>query len=186
MATPSDERIVIETPTKKRWRLTSLGIIVTILAAGLVGSRTGNFTLILGLVGLVFFGPMTIASLVRALRNRPVLILDADGFTDYGSLISAGRVPWQEVSSIENRAFRRRVFVAIKVTDRAAFLARQSAWHRFLRKVNGPMAAGDILIPDSVLPMRPAELLSTMRRLQRAAQRSTPRSAPRGGTGRPV
>ncbi len=160
-----------------------LGTVVTIVALVLVSDRSdGIFGLVLGLLGLVLFGPLTFVRLLQAIRNQPALILDAGGFTDHGSLISAGYVPWQEVASIEERTFRRRVFVAIKVTDRAAFLARQSAWHRFLHRVNGPMAAGDILIPGNVLPMRPAELVKTMRRLQRAAQRS----AHRGGTGRPA
>jgi hypothetical protein len=173
MATQSDERIVIETPPRKRRRLYVLPAIVSFVAVVLIADRSDKtFGLILGVVVLAFFGPLTVAMLVRTMRKRPALILDADGFTDHGSLISAGYVPWQEVQQIEERAFRRRVFVAIKVTDPAAFLARQSAWHRFLRRVNGPMAAGDILIPDNVLPMRPAELVKTMRRLQRAAQRS--------------
>jgi hypothetical protein len=183
MATATDDRIVIETPPQKRRRRTILGIILTVVGVVLISDRSsGTFGLALGLIVLVFFGPLTLVMLVQAIRNRPALILDADGFTDHGSLISAGYVPWQEVASIEERAFRRRVFVAIKVTDRAAYLARQSAWHRFLLRVNGPMAAGDILIPDNVLPMSPAELVKTMRRLQRAAQRS----AHRGGTSRPA
>jgi hypothetical protein len=180
MTNPSDERIVIETPARKRWRLTSLGLIVTVLAAGLVASRTGEFQLILGLVGLVFFGPTTVALLIRAVRNRPVLILDADGFTDRSSMISGGFVSWQEVQRIEDRLFRRRVFVTVTVSDRAAFRARQSAWRRIMLRINGPMVAGDVLIPDSVLPMRPAELVKTMRRLHRAAQRR----AHGGGTSR--
>jgi DNA-binding MarR family transcriptional regulator len=88
-------------------------------------------------------------------------------------MISPGFVPWQEVQRIEERAFRRRVFVAITVTDREALRARQSAWHRLLLRINGPMAAGDILIPDNALPMSPAALVKTMRRLHRAAQRRT-------------
>jgi hypothetical protein len=35
------------------------------------------------------------------------------------------------------------------------------------------MVSGDILIPDNVLPMRPAELVKAMRRLQRGAQHRT-------------
>jgi hypothetical protein len=183
MATPPDDRIVIETPPRKRNRFVVLGTIATIVALVLVSDRSdGTFGLVIGLIGLVSFGPLTFVRLLQAVRNQPALILDAEGFTDHGSLISAGYVPWQEVASIEERAFRRRVFVAIKVTDPAAFLARQSAWHRFLRRVNGPTAAGDILIPDNVLPMRPAELIKTMRRLERAAERS----ARRGGTARPA
>ncbi len=173
MANPSDERIVIETPPKKRWRLAGLGVLVTILAAGLVAYQREKFELILGLVGLVLFGPLTIASVVRAVRNRPVLVLDADGLTDRSSLISGGFIPWQEVQRIEDRLFRRRVFLTVTVTDRAAFRARQPAWRRLILRINGPMVAGDVLIPDSVLPMRPADLAKTMQRLQRAAQRRT-------------
>jgi hypothetical protein len=172
MTNPPEDRIVIETPARQRWRLASLGLFLTVLSAGLVAFHSHDDTeLIAGLVGLVFFGPVTFALLVRAVRNRPVLILDADGFTDHASLISGGLVSWQEVQRIEDRPFRRRVFVTVTVTDPAAFRARQSAWHRLMLRINGPMAAGDILIPDSVLPMRPAELVKTMRQLQRAAQR---------------
>ena len=45
--------------------------------------------------------------------------------------------------------------MTVTVTDQAAFRARQSAWHRLLLRINGPMSAGDILIPDDVLPMSP-------------------------------
>jgi hypothetical protein len=181
MTVQSDERIVIETPVRQRWRLPTLWIMFTVLSAVLVASRPhGDLGLVLGLIGLVFFVPITLALLVRAMRNKPALILDADGFTDHASLISVGFVPWQDVQRIEDRLFRRRVLVTITVTDRAAFRARLPAWHRLILRLNGPMVAGDILIPDSVLPMGPAALVKTMRRLHRAAQRP----APRGGTNR--
>jgi hypothetical protein len=175
MAIPSDERIVIETPSRKRWRLASMGLIVTVLSAALVANRGGRVEVTFGLVGLVLFGPLTVASVVRAVRNRPVLVLDADGLTDHTSIISGGFVPWQEVQRIEDRQFRRRIFVTVTLTDREAFRARQPAWRRLLLWINGPTAAGDVLIPDSRLPMRPAELVKTMRQLQLAAQRRTPR-----------
>lgn len=181
--TQTDDRIVIETPPRKRNGQVVMGSIVTAVAVAVVADRSdGTGGLVIGLVALVFFAPLTLAVLVRAMRNRPALVLDADGFTDHGSLISAGYVPWREVQTIEEYPVRRRIFVAVTVTDRAAFLARQSAWHRFLRRINGSATAGDILIPDNALPMRPAELVKTMRRLQRAAQRR----APGGGTARPA
>jgi hypothetical protein len=180
MTIPPDERIVIETPARKRWRLATMGLIVTVLAAALVANRSGGFEVIFGLVGLVLFGPLTVASVVRAMRNRPVLVLDADGFIDRTSLISGGFVSWQEVQRIEDRQFRRRVFVTVTLSDGEAFRARQPAWRRLLLRINGPTAAGDVLIPDSRLPMRPAELVKTMQRLQRAARHR----APRGGASR--
>ena len=183
MAIQSDERIVIETPARQRWRLPSQGLILTVLSAGLVAYKSGgDVGLVIGLIGLVLFGPITLVLLVRATWNKTALILDADGFTDHASLFGAGFVPWQEVQRIEDRLFRRRVFVTVTVTDRTAFRARQPAWRRLVLRLNGPMVAGDILIPDSVLPMSPAALVKTMRRLHRAASRPTPR----GGTNRRV
>src|SRR5690349_10631668 len=120
MASSPDDRIVIETPARQRWRLPSQGIVLTVLSAVLVVARSGgDVGLIVGLVGLVLFGPITLVLLVRATRTKPALILDADGFTDHASLISVGFVPWQEVQRIEDRLFRRRVFVTVTVTDRA-------------------------------------------------------------------
>jgi hypothetical protein len=181
MAIQTDDRIVVDPPARRRRRNLIFGIAATLLGAGVVANGSGGtFGLVIGLILLVFFGPVTLVMLGRALSKNPVLVLDADGFTDNASLISAGYVSWQDVQRIEERPFRRRVFVAITVTDRAAFLAGQSAWHRFLHRINGPTAAGDILIPDNVLPMSPAALVKTMRQMQRAALRRSPSE----GTGR--
>jgi hypothetical protein len=181
MTTQHDDRIVVETPASKRRRLVLMAIIATGLPTLLVTARPyGDFGLVIGTLALVVFVPVTVVFLLRAIRNRPVLVLDAEGFTDRGSVISAGHVSWQEVQRIEEKPAGRRVFVAVTVNDRDAFRARQSAWHRLLLRLNGPMVAGDILIPDSVLPMSPAELVKTMRRLHRQAVGR----APRGGTNR--
>jgi len=172
MAIQSDDRIVVETPPAQRRRSFPMGIIVTGIGAALIARHPAGYVgLTIGLIGVAFFGPLTIALILRAVRNRPALILDADGFTDHGSLISAGYVPWQEVQEIDERRFGRRIFVTVKVTDPDAFRARQPVWRRLLYRINGRTAAGDILIPDNVLSVRPAELVKTMKRLQRAAQR---------------
>jgi len=181
MAIQSDDRIVIETPSGRRWRPAVQGIVLTVLSAALVVTGSGGGPrLVIGLIGLVLFGPITLALLVRAVRNTPVLILDADGFTDRTPPLGVGFVRWQEVQRIEDRLFRRRVYVTVKLIDREAFRARLPAWHRLILRLNGPMTAGDILISDSVLSMSSAALVKTMRRLHRAARRP----APGGGANR--
>jgi hypothetical protein len=175
------EPIVVETPAGQRRRLAALGVIMTAVSAFLVAIRSdGDVGLAVGLLGLVFFGPITLALLVRALRNHPVLILDADGFTDRSTLIAAGRVPWPDVSRIDKRPFMNRVFVAVTLTDPAGYRARQPAWRQLVIHLNRRLVRGDIFIPDNVLPMPPAELVKTMRRLQHAA----PRRVHGGGTDR--
>jgi hypothetical protein len=172
MAIQHDERIVVQTPAARQRRLLILGIAVTSVSAAVVAYRAGGyFGLVIGLLGLVIFVPITISAVLRAMRNQPALILDADGFTDHASLTSAGYVSWRDVQQIDERPYRRRTFVMLTVTDRAAFRARQSAWHRFLLRINGRQVAADIIIPDNTVSMRPAELVKTMRRLHRAAQR---------------
>ncbi len=179
MAHPPDDRILVEMPAIRRRRLIILGIVVIAVSAAVVADRSdGVVGLVIGLLGLVFSGPVTLLFLLRGIRNRPVLILDAEGFTDHGSLISAGRVSWKDVQRIDERPVRRRVFVTVTVNNREAFRARQSVWHRILLRINGPTAGGDIFIPDNVLSIGPAELVKTMRRLHRAAQRGAP-----GGSG---
>jgi hypothetical protein len=89
-------------------------------------------------------------------------------------------VPWPDVSRIDERPFMNRVFVAVTLTDPAAFRARQPAWRRLVIHLNRRLVRGDIFIPDNVLPMPPAELVKTMRRLQHAARRR----AHGGGTDR--
>src|SRR5579863_3435306 len=180
------EPIVVETPAGQRRRLAALGGNMT-AGSGFLGAvrADGPVRLAAGLLGLVFFGPITLALLVRAGRNHPVLILDADGFTDRSTLIAAGPVPWPDVSRIDERPFMNRVFVAVTLADPAAFRARQPPWRRLVIRLNRRLVRGDVFIPDNVLPMPPAELVKTMRRLHRAAQRR-PRGGETGagGTGR--
>jgi hypothetical protein len=174
MTIQSGDRIVVETPAARRRRLVSMGIIATGVSLVLVVDRSDGTTgLVIGILAFLFFGPITLVQLLRGIRKLPVLILDSDGFTDRSTLLSPGFVPWPEVQQIEERPFRRRTFVTVTVTDRAAFRARQPAWRRLLLRINGPMVSGDILIPDNVLPMSPAELVKTMRRLQRGARHRT-------------
>ena len=46
----------------------------------------------------MFFGPITLALLIRALRNHPVLILDAEGFTDRSTVMKRTARWWPAVS----------------------------------------------------------------------------------------
>ena len=63
MAIQSGDRIVIETPAGRRWRPAVQGSVLTVLSAALVVVGPGGaFRLVIGLVGLVglvIFGPIT-------------------------------------------------------------------------------------------------------------------------------
>jgi hypothetical protein len=174
MAIPQRERVVVSTPSGQRRRLAVIGIIMTGLSAALVVTQPyGILGLAVGAAALVFFGPLTVSLVIRAVRHTPVLILDADGFTDRATVTGAGRVLWQDVHRVEERPFMGRVFVTVTVRDPAAFRRRLPAWRRPFLWINQHLVGGDVFIPDSVLPM-PAQDLVKMMRAFRHDSRNSP------------
>jgi|SRR5450755_2837626 hypothetical protein len=173
MTIQQGERIVVGTPARQRWRLAVIGIVMTGLSAALAVTRPyGDLGLVVGVLGLVFFGPLTLSLLLRAARRTPALILDGDGFTDHATLAAAGFVRWEDVHSVSEQPFAGRIFVTVTVTvaDRAAFRRRLPAWRRPFLRINQHLAGGDVFIPDSVLPMPPGDLVKMMRTFRHEAR----------------
>jgi len=168
MTIQQGERIV-GTPAGQRWRLALIGLIMTGLSAALAVTRPyGDLGLAVGVIGLVFFGPITISLLLRAVRRTPVLV--GDGFTDHATLAAAGFVRWDEVHSVSEQPFAGRIFVTVTVKDRAAFRRRLPAWRRPFLWMNQHLVRGDVFIPDSVLPMPPGDLVKMMRTFRHEAR----------------
>ena len=174
MTTQQADDVIVSTPVRQRWRQAVIGIIMTAVSAALVATQPyGTLGLVVGIIGLVFFGPATLILAYRAIRRTPALILGPDGFTDRSTITCAGFVPWREVHKIEEQAFRARVFVTVTVKDPAAFRRRLPVWRRPLSWMNRGLVSGDVHIPESVLPVPASELVQTMRSLRRRAHART-------------
>jgi hypothetical protein len=174
MATQHADDVVIRTPARQRWRQGGIGMILTGVSAVLVATQPyGVLGLVVGIVGLLFFGPVTVVLLYRAVRRSPALVLSASGFTDRSTIVCAGFVPWRDVHSIDEQAFRGRIFVTVTMKDRAAFRRQLPAWRRPLAWMNQSLVAGDVHIPESVLPVTSAELVRMMRSLRHQAHART-------------
>jgi hypothetical protein len=136
---------------------------VLILLAGIGGGGTGGLlVLLVGAVGTLFFVPSTAYLLRQAARRGPALILSTRGFTDHASAIGVGFVAWSEVTDIRTSAVRGRAFVAVKLRDPRAILARQSMWRRALLRLNRKWFEGDVFIPEAILPISAKKLISLM------------------------
>jgi len=170
MAMQQGEDLAVSTSARQRWRLPGLAAIMTAGSAALIITRTdGGLDVVVGLLGLAFFGPITLWSLLRAITPQPALILSAGGFTDRATATGAGFVPWPEVQRIDARLFLGRVLVTVTVKDPAAFRRRQPAGRRLLLRINRSLVAGDVFIPENLLPMPAADLVHTMRALHHQA-----------------
>jgi hypothetical protein len=162
-----DEDVRINPTRRQQWRLVGMGAImsavsVLLLLAGIGGGVRGLLFVVVGALGSLFFVPSTAYLLGQAARRGPAVILSTRGFTDHASAIGVGFVPWSEVTSIRTRSVRGRAFVAVKIRDPRAVLARQSAWRRALLRLNRKWFSGDVFIPETVLPISAKELISLM------------------------
>jgi len=152
---------------RQQWRLVGMGAVmsvvsVVLLLAGIGAGTPGLLLLVVGALGALFFVPSTAYLLGQAARRGPALILSTHGFTDHASAISVGFVPWSEVTSIRASSVRGRAFVAVKVRDPRAVLARQPVWRRALLRLNRKWFEGDMFIPETILPVSAKELISLM------------------------
>ncbi len=71
----------------------------------------------------VFLGLVAVVSTLIALDRTPVLEIDEEGFTDRGSPVRAGRVPWQSVRRVEAKAVGKRRYLVVQVYRPQRFLA---------------------------------------------------------------
>jgi hypothetical protein len=102
-------------------------------------------TTVIAEVGISFSGLCVLYASYKLFDWRPGLILDADGFVDNSSGISAGRVPWDDVIGIKvweysgQRALVVLVHDPQKYIDRAGYVARKfMTWNQNL--VGSPIA----------------------------------------------
>lgn len=91
---------------------------------------------ILGLVTVGFFGWCGIAMLPKLISRKPGLILNACGFWDHSSGISAGFIPWETVRTIESARVERQRFVVVIVSNPREIIARQGWTARFWMGIN--------------------------------------------------
>jgi hypothetical protein len=167
MTAAPDEDIRISPARRQQWRLAAMGAImsavsVVLFLAGIGGGVHGLLFLLVGAPGALFFVPSTAYLLGQAARRGPALILSTKGFTDHASAIGVGFVPWGEVASIRSSSVRGRAFVAVRIRDPRAVLARQPAYRRALLRLNRKWFNGDVFIPENVLPISAKKLISLM------------------------
>jgi hypothetical protein len=166
LALQEDVRI---SPTRRQqWKLVGMGAImsavsVLLLLAGIGTGAQGLLFLVVGALCGLFFVPSTAYLLGQAARRGPALVLSTHGFTDHASAIGVGFVPWSEVTSIGKRSVRGRGFVAVRIRDPRAVLARQPVWRRSLLRLNSKWFGDrDVFIPEMMLPISAKELISLM------------------------
>jgi|KBSSwiStaDraftv2_1062776.scaffolds.fasta_scaffold170907_3 hypothetical protein len=159
--TPGGELIIYPS----RWKL----VLLLLGAAGFVALSAWLLTLHVGwmersrivpaaIAGIGFFGLIFLYCVYRLVRWRPILIVDAEGIVEQSSLISVGRLRWDEVDHIVPYVFRGQPMLGIVPRDLPGVLSRAGWIARMAMKANGPLGCAPINIAQVVLPGTTEEL----------------------------
>lgn len=110
------------------------------------------------IAGIAFFGLVLVYCVYRLVRWRPALILGPEGIVEQSSLISVGRVRWDEVDYIVPYVYRGQPMLGIVPRDLGAILARAGWIARMAIKANGALGCAPLNVAQVVLPGTTQEL----------------------------
>lgn len=95
--------------------------------------RSPLFLQAVSLLGSLFFGMCGIYAARKIFDKKPGLILDSEGLVDNSSGVSAGRIPWSEITGIRVSKLAKQKFLSIHVEEPKAYLGKGNF---FVRKLN--------------------------------------------------
>lgn len=116
----------------------------------------------LGVLGALLVAPFL---LYRLVVRRPALVVGAEGILDDASMLSAGFIRWDEIEEIAVHTFGGQTFLGVMPKDAEDVLARQSSIKRGLMRANMSLGAPPINVPQSVLPIKAADLAIQLARV---------------------
>lgn len=89
--------------------------------------------LIVGIISILFFGFLAIVIIKKLSTQSDGLIISSKGITDNSSGISAGFIPWTEITAITETSYAGQASVVIVMKNPEEFIASQKS--SFKRKV---------------------------------------------------
>jgi hypothetical protein len=110
---------------------------------------------------LIAFG-FAVHCLVRILRNRPAVVVRADGVEERAGMFTMGFVPWSEVTSLVIYGTQRHPYLCVYVRDPYALLASRPLVTRLCKRVTMRMGWPPVTIPQAMVKARLALVRAPM------------------------
>ena len=102
---------------------------------------------------LVAFG-YGVLCLARILRNRPAVVVRADGFEERAGMFTMGFVPWDEVTSLVVYGTRRHTYLVVYVRDPYALLSSRPLVTRLGKRATMLLGWPPVTIPQAMVKAR--------------------------------
>lgn len=112
-----------------------------------------------GWVAIVFFGWCGVIGIRKYFDKQPGLIFSSVGITDNSSGVSAGLIPWSEISGINIYEIQKQKMLIILVKNPDKYIEIGSVIKRTLNRTNYKMCGSPIAISSNSLKINFDELL---------------------------
>ncbi len=120
----------------------------------------------LGALAILFFGGLGIFLFKKLFDKKPGLIFNESGIVDNASAVSAGFIPWSEVTGSDIFEMAQQKMLIIMVTDPQKYVDRGNPLKRKLNQANYKMCGSPIAISSNALKMDFSELSSIFHQYQ--------------------
>jgi hypothetical protein len=120
-----------------------------------------------GIAGMVFAGLGVIIGIRKLFDKKPGLVLNSAGIIDNSSGLSAGFIPWSDITGGEIYQIRRKKMLMIKVRNPEEFIRRGNVLRQALVRMNSKMSGSPIAITSSTLKIKFPELLARFQQYHR-------------------
>jgi hypothetical protein len=106
---------------------------------------------LVSIAAIIFGGGFTIFPYYKLFDTRPGIIFSETGLFDNSSAVSAGFIPWSEVTGVSLYKMQYGEYIIIHVTDPGKYLACGNPIKRWLAKGNFKMCGSPIFLSPSIL-----------------------------------
>lgn len=104
---------------------------------------------VIGAVSIVFFGTLCVFTFLFLLDNKPAIIVNETGITDYSTAIGVGHIKWEDITHFSIRKVFNQRFIIVHVKNPELYINKVSGTKKWLRKRNNTMYGSPISIPEN-------------------------------------
>ncbi|WP_417351838.1 STM3941 family protein [Flavobacterium alkalisoli] len=104
---------------------------------------------IVGSAAIVFFGALSVFAFLFLMNNKPAVIVDETGITDYSTGIGVGHIKWEDITGFSIRKVFNHRFIIVHVKNPEVYINKASGTKKWLRKRNNAMYGSPISIPEN-------------------------------------
>lgn len=144
--------------------------LVQIATSVLLGDAANTFdddhpayTLSVGLMSIVFFGPAGLILIRKLFNNAPGLVINSEGILDNSTAVAAGFIPWDEITTFLPQTHAGKKFLVVFVRDPDRYANKGGLLKRLMNKANRSLTGSPINISMGTLKIKSDELESIFR-----------------------